>query len=63
MNKPPVMFATPRATSSRLALNVMFFSPPLPSPDPKLLAATEDSKKPSKAMMKAVLNASDEYLR
>jgi hypothetical protein len=63
MNRPPVIFATPRATSSRLALRFIFLITELAdSPTPKLLAATEDSKKPSNAIMKLVLKASEAYL-
>ena len=54
---PPTMFATPRATSSRLALRDMPCSPCLP-PVPKLLAATEDSKNPSSAIRNEVPMAS-----
>ena len=57
MKHPPRMFATPRDTSSRLALRDMPCSPSLP-PVPRLLAATEDSKNPSSAMRKEVLMAS-----
>ena len=54
---PPTTLATPRATSSRLALRDILCSPLLPPP-PRLFAATEDSKNPSKAMRKEVLMAS-----
>lgn len=60
MKQPPTMFATPKATSSRLALRDIpqMPSPGLPSPPPRLLAATDDSKKPSKAIRKEVPIAS-----
>jgi len=61
MNKPPAMFATPSATSSLLALRFTFLI--VSSFPPRLFAATVDSKKPSSAMMKDVLNASEAYLR
>lgn len=57
MKHPPSIFATPRATSSRLALRDIPCSPLLP-PVPRLLAATEDSKNPSSAMRNEVLMAS-----
>ena len=57
MKHPPNIFATPRATSSRLALRDIPCSPSLP-PVPRLLAATEDSKKPSNAIRNEVLIAS-----
>ena len=59
MKQPPTIFATPRATSSRFALNDMpWMASPCPPPPPRLFAATEDSKKPSRAMRKEVLIAS-----
>ena len=60
MKQPPITFATPRATNSRFALKDIPCrpSPDLLSPPPKLFAATEDSKNPSKAMRKEVLMAS-----
>ncbi len=59
MKQPPTIFATPRATSSRFALNDMpWMASPWPPPPPRLFAATEDSKKPSRAMRKEVLIAS-----
>jgi hypothetical protein len=64
MNKPPTTFATPRATSSLFALRLTFLRTfCLPSPAPKLLAATLLSKKPSRAMTKDVEKASEAYLR
>lgn len=57
MKHPPTIFATPRATSSRLALRDMPWSLLLP-PVPRLLAATEDSKNPSSAIRNEVLMAS-----
>ena len=57
MKHPPRIFATPRATSSRLALRDIPCSPLLP-PVPRLLAATEDSKNPSSAIRNEVLMAS-----
>lgn len=63
MKRPPIMLATPRATSSRLGLKFKFLKTFLlvVSPAPKLFAATLDSKKPKRAMTKLVLNASDAY--
>lgn len=60
MKHPPTRFATPRATSSRLADNVMpcSSSPGVVAPPPRAFAAMEDSKKPSRAMRKEVLIAS-----
>lgn len=60
IKQPPTIFATPNATSSRLALSDIPWmpSPCLPSPPPKLFAATDDSKKPSNAIRKEVLIAS-----
>ena len=59
MKHPPTILATPSATSSRLALSTMPCRPSrLPSPPPRLLAATEDSKKPRRAIRKEVLMAS-----
>ena len=58
MKHPPMTFANPNATSSRLALSETPCTPslPAPSPPPSALAATEDSKKPSMATRKAVLS-------
>lgn len=73
IKRPPIKFATPRATSSRFVdklmprmpssssysspfLSIFFFGRELMLP--RLFAATEDSKNPSRAMMKAVLKAS-----
>lgn len=54
--QPPMTLATPSATISRLALICIPVIPAeLPSPSP--LAATDDSKKPSNAIIKALLNA------
>lgn len=54
--QPPMTLATPSATISRLALICIPLIPAeLPSPSP--LAATDDSKKPSSAIIKALLNA------
>lgn len=60
IKQPPITLATPRATSSRLALKDIPCKPSgfLPSPPPRLFAATEDSKKPSSAIKKDVLMAS-----
>ena len=60
MKQPPTIFATPSATSSRFALSDMPWmpSPGLPWPPPRLFAATDDSKKPSRAIRKEVLIAS-----
>lgn len=52
------MLAVPRATSSRLGLSWMPAKPSLP----RLLAATDDSKKPSRAMRNEVLMASRMYV-
>ena len=58
MKHPPMTLAIPKATSSRFALNVMPWRPsPLPPP-PRLFAATDDSKKPSKAIKNDVPMAS-----
>ncbi len=54
----PTMLAVPRATSSRLGLSWMPAKPSLP----RLLAATDDSKKPSRAMRNDVLMASRMYV-
>lgn len=55
MKHPPTKFAVPSATSSRFALSCM----PAKSVDPpRLLAATVDSKKPSRAIRNEVLMAS-----
>lgn len=56
MKHPPITLATPRATSSRLALKDIPFIPPL-FPSPRPFAAIDDSKNPSSAMMKDVLIA------
>ena len=73
MNSPPSRFATPSATSSRLDERGISFNPShsstsspfllttfliVPEEAPRLLAATLLSKKPSRAIMKAVLKAS-----
>ena len=60
MKHPPMTFATPKATSSRLALSETPCTPSVPalSPPPRALAATEDSKKPNMATRKAVLSES-----
>ena len=60
MKHPPTTLATPSATSSRLALRDIPCkpSPCLPSPPPRLFAATEDSKKPRSAIKNEVLIAS-----
>jgi hypothetical protein len=50
MKQEPTRFAVPRAIISRLALNSM---PGIELP-PKLLAATDDSKNPRRAMRKDV---------
>ena len=58
MKQPPTIFATPSATSSRLALREI---PSNPSPGllpPRLLAATQDSKNPSNEIKKEVPIAS-----
>lgn len=56
IKQPPTTLATPRATISLLGLTVIPLIPvPLLSPSP--FAATEDSKKPSSAIMKEVLIA------
>jgi hypothetical protein len=54
--QPPMTLATPSATISRLALICI---PLIPSDLPSLspLAATDDSKKPRRAIMKALLIA------
>lgn len=52
---PPTKFATPRAINSRLALNCMPWIVSLP---PRLLAATDDSKKPRRAIKKELDMAS-----
>ena len=62
MNSPPQTLATPSATSSLFALRFMFLRGlVLLSLVPKLFAATLLSKKPSSAITKAVLKASDAY--
>lgn len=73
MNKPPMILATPRATSSRLAETFIFTIPSASSTSspslliffstfavlvPRLLAATLLSKKPSRAIKKEVEKAS-----
>lgn len=60
MKQPPTRFAAPNATSSRLALkaNPCSPSPDFESPPGKLLAATEDSKNPNKAIKNEVPMAS-----
>ena len=59
MKQPPTTLATPRATSSRLALKLMPWMPTaLLSPSPRLLAAMDDSKKPSRPIRNEVLMAS-----
>jgi hypothetical protein len=64
INRPPTTLAVPKATSSRFALRCIFcIARPFFPSSPKLLAATEDSKKPSNAMRKLVLKVSDVYLR
>jgi len=64
MKMPPTTLAVPSATNSRFGLRFMLWiCDPVFSPTPRLLAATDDSKNPSRAMMKLVLNASDAYLR
>lgn len=65
MNTPPMMFATPNATSSRFGLKFRFLKtfPLVASPTPKLFAATLDSKKPRSAMTKLVLKASEAYAK
>jgi hypothetical protein len=63
MKRPPVMLAVPRAMSSRFALMGRVTPSLLGSPPPRDFPATEDSKKPRRAMMRAVLMASDAYLR
>lgn len=54
MKQEPSRLAVPRAMSSLLGLNCM----PSISPLPRLLAATDDSKKPSMPMRKEVPMAS-----
>ena len=60
MKQDPTRLATPRATSSRLADRVMPWSdaPGVSWPPPSAFAATDDSKKPNKAMRNEVLIAS-----
>lgn len=55
MKHPPTRLATPRATSSRFALNCM---PGKLAEAPRLLAAMVDSKKPRRARRNEVLMAS-----
>jgi len=55
MKHAPVKLATPSATNSRFALSWMLGNVSWP---PRLLAATEDSKKPSNAIRKEVPMAS-----
>ena len=65
MKHPPTTFATPSATSSLFGLNVTFLSPlsSFPLPALKLFAATLLSKKPSRAIRNAVLNASAVFVK
>lgn len=55
MKQAPIRLAVPNATSSRFALSCMPGSSLL---GPRLLAATDDSKKPSNAIRKDVPMAS-----
>lgn len=65
MKQPPTRFAAPNATSSRFALKAIPCSPSLEfeSLPCKLLAATEDSKNPSKAIKNDVPIASRKCFR
>ena len=54
----PTRLAAPNATSSRFALSWTPSIPSFTSPPARLFAATEDSKKPSKAIRKEVPIAS-----
>lgn len=58
LKHPPTKLATPRATSSRLGLKAIPWIPSLPSPPPRLLAATDDSKNPRRAIRNEVPIAS-----
>lgn len=55
MKQAPIKFAVPSATSSRLGLSCM---PGTSLLGPRLLAATDDSKNPSRAMRNEVPMAS-----
>lgn len=56
MKHPPTTLAKPKATISLLGLTCIPFTPLFAAPVIPL-AATDDSKKPRIAMIKAVLNA------